>query len=206
MKIAVLASGSGTNLQALIDTLHRPSDVPVEIVVVLSDRNSAFALERARRAGIPTVVVPLKTYPTREAFDEAIERELEARGVELIVLAGFMRIFQGPFVRRHAGKIVNIHPALLPSFPGMHGISDALEYGVKVTGVTVHFVEEAVDGGPIIAQSVVCVEPDDTEDTLAAKVHAAEHRLYPEVVRAVAEGRIRVEGRKVWMIPAENPS
>jgi phosphoribosylglycinamide formyltransferase-1 len=201
MRIAVLASGNGSNLQALIDALHRAPDAPVEIVLVLSDRKSAYALERARQADIPTVVIRPRDFATREEFDEAIAREMEAHRVELIVLAGFLRIFQPPFVRRYFGRMVNVHPALLPSFPGMQGVRDALEYGVQVTGVSVHFVDEEVDAGPIIAQVPVCVSADDTEETLAARVHAAEHRLYPEVVRAIAEGRVRREGRRVRVEP-----
>jgi len=201
MRIGVFASGNGTNLQALIDTLHVPVEVPVEIVVVVSDRRTAYALQRARRAGIPTEIVRVQDYPTREAFDSAMSEVVEAYRVELLVLAGFMRIFQPAFVRKYAGRIVNIHPALLPSFPGMHGIRDALEYGVKVTGVTVHFVDEGMDTGPIIAQVPVFVEPDDTEESLAARIHAVEHRLYPEVVLAIAEGRVQIEGRRVRILP-----
>lgn len=201
MKIAVFASGNGSNLQALIDTLHTSPQVDVEIVVVISDRKRAYALERARRASIPTKVVRVHDYPTRDAFDAAISQIVEAYKAELLVLAGFMRLFQPAFVRRYAGRIVNIHPTLLPAFPGTHGIRDALEYGVKVTGVTVHFVDEGMDTGPIIAQVPVFVEPDDTEETLAARIHAVEHRLYPEVVRAIAEGRVRREGRHVRLLP-----
>lgn len=205
MKIAVFASGNGSNLQALIDTLHVPAEVDIEIVVVISDRKGAYALERARRASIPTVVVRVHDYPTRNAFDDAISHIVETYQAELLVLAGFMRLFQPAFVRRYAGRIVNIHPALLPAFPGTHGIRDALDYGVKVTGVTVHFVDEGMDTGPIIAQVPVFVEPDDTEETLAARIHAVEHRLYPEVIRALAEKRVHVEGRHVRIFPPKHP-
>lgn len=200
MRIGVFVSGSGTNLQALIDTLHSASDGIVEIAVVISDRRRAHALERARIASIPTEVVRVQDYPTRDAFDAAVSDIVESRGIELLVLAGFMRVFQPAFVRRYAGRIINIHPALLPSFPGTRGIHDALAYGVKVTGVTVHFVDEGMDSGPIIAQFPVAVESDDTEDTLAARIHAVEHRLYPEVVRAIAEGRVRLEGRRARVL------
>ena len=203
MKVGVLVSGSGSNLQALIDTLHVPESEPVEIALVVSDRRSAFALERARKAGIGTAVVKPRDYPSRGAFDEAITGHLESRGVELVVMAGFMRVLQPGFVRRWHGRLLNLHPALLPSFPGDSGIPDAVEYGVKVTGVTAHFVDEGVDTGPVIAQMPVFVQPDDTEETLAARIHAVEHRLYPEAVRAVVEGRARLEGRRVRVEPAD---
>ncbi|GIX06965.1 MAG: phosphoribosylglycinamide formyltransferase [Candidatus Poribacteria bacterium] len=203
MRIAVLASGFGSNLQALIDQLHAPPEVPIEIGLVLSDRPKAYALERARKAGIPTAIVRFRDYSDRRAFDAAIAEQIERHGCELIVLAGFMRILGPEFVRRYAGRVLNIHPSLLPAFPGTHGIRDALEYGVKVTGVTVHFVEEEVDAGPVIAQVPVFVDPEDTEETLAEKIHAQEHRIYPQVVLAVAEGRVRVEGRRVFVEPEE---
>ncbi|MBM3214781.1 phosphoribosylglycinamide formyltransferase [Candidatus Poribacteria bacterium] len=201
MRIAVLASGNGSNLQALIDRLHLDADAPVEIAVVVSDRKACYALERARAAGIPTATVRVQDHVNRDAFDAAVEAVLREHGVELIVLAGFMRVFQPSLVRRYRHRIVNIHPALLPSFPGTHGIRDAFEYGVRVTGVTVHFVDEGVDTGPIIGQVAVSIESDDTEDTLAERIHAAEHQLLPEVVRALAEGRVCVDGRRVRIAP-----
>ncbi len=203
MKVGVLVSGSGSNLQALIDALHLPDSESVDIALVLSDRRSAFGLERARKASIATAVVAPRDHPSRNAFDEAITGQLESHGVELVVLAGFMRVLQPAFVRRWHGHLLNLHPALLPSFAGDSGIRDAIDYGVKVTGVTVHFVDEGVDTGPVIAQMPVFVQPDDTEETLAARIHAVEHRIYPEVVRAVVEGRIRLEGRRVRVEPAD---
>jgi len=197
MRIAVLASGSGTNLQAIIDKLHKNPDVDIEIAVVISDNKKAYALERARKAGIPAVFVDMKKFPSREAFDDEIDRILESYGVELVVLAGYMKILQPKFVRKWRNKILNIHPALLPSFPGMHAVRQALDYGVKVTGVTIHFVDEGVDTGPIIAQEPVRVRDDDTEETLLERIHQVEHRLYPEVIKLYAEGKIEVEGRKV---------
>ncbi|MDA1190627.1 MAG: phosphoribosylglycinamide formyltransferase [Candidatus Poribacteria bacterium] len=203
MKIAVLASGSGSNLQALIDRVHTDPDAPVEIALVLCDRYKAHCLDRAKAAGIPTAVVRARDYPTREAFDDAIDAQLNARGVELIVLAGFMKLFQSAFVRRWDGRIVNTHPALSPAFPGAHSARDALEYGAKVTGVTFHFVDEGVDSGPVIAQFPIPIERDDTEETLMKRIQAVEHRMYPEVVRAMAEGRVRLEGRRVTVEPSD---
>ncbi|HID56984.1 TPA: phosphoribosylglycinamide formyltransferase [Candidatus Poribacteria bacterium] len=197
MKIGVLASGSGTNLQAIIDKLHKNEKVDVQIAVVISDNEHAYALERARKAGIPAVFIDMSRYPTREEFDEAIDRVLRRYGVELVVLAGYMKILQPPFVRKWRNRIMNIHPALLPSFPGTHAVRDALRYGVKITGVTIHFVDEGVDTGPIIAQIPVPVYDDDTEETLHNRIHVEEHKLYPEVIRLYAEGRISVRGRKV---------
>lgn len=197
MKIGVLASGSGTNLQAIIDKLHKNEEIDIQIAVVISDNEHAYALERARRAGIPAVFIDMSKFPTREEFDEEIDRVLREYGVELVVLAGYMKILQPPFVRKWRNRIMNIHPALLPAFPGTHAVRDALRYGVKITGVTIHFVDEGVDTGPIIAQVPVPVYDDDTEETLHNRIHVEEHKLYPEVIRLYAEGRISVRGRKV---------
>jgi phosphoribosylglycinamide formyltransferase 1 len=197
VKIAVLASGSGSNLQAILDALHDDPNAPIEVALVLADRRSAYALERAKAAGVPTRVVRPRDHATREEFDTQVAAALDEHGVEFIALAGFMRIFQREFVRRYAGRIINVHPALLPSFPGAHGIRDAFEHGVKVTGVTVHFVDEGVDTGPVIAQRAVPVDPGDTLESLEAKIHAVEHALFPAAIRAVAEGRARVDGRRV---------
>ncbi len=201
VKIAVLASGSGSNLQAILDALHDDPEALIEVALVVADRRSAYALKRAQDAGVPTRVVRPRDHATREEFDAEVAAALDEHGVELIVLAGFMRIFQPEFVRRYAGRIINIHPALLPSFPGAHGIRDALEHGVKVTGVTVHFVDEGVDTGPVIAQRAVPVDTDDTLDSLAEKIHVVEHSLFPAAIRAVAEGRAVVDGRRVRVAP-----
>ena len=197
MKIGVLASGSGTNLQAIIDKLHRDENMDIQIAVVISDNEHAYALERARRAGIPAVFIDMSKYPSREEFDEEIDKVLREYEVELVVLAGYMKVLQPPFVRKWRNRIMNIHPALLPSFPGTHAVRDALRYGVKITGVTIHFVDEGVDTGPIIAQVPVPVYDDDTEETLHNRIHVEEHKLYPEVIKLYAEGRISVRGRKV---------
>lgn len=196
LRVGVLASGRGTNLQALLDAAARP-DYPAEVVVVVSDREAAPALERARRAGVPAVHVNPKDYGDRDAYDAAVTRVLEAHGVGLVCLAGYLRILGPAFVRTWAGRVMNIHPSLLPAFRGLHAQRQALEYGVKVTGATVHFVDEGVDTGPIILQATVPVLPDDTEETLAARILAEEHRLYPEAVRLFAEGRLELRGRRV---------
>ncbi len=191
--IAVLASGSGTNLQALIDA----ADPAVDISVVVSDRPAATALERAAGAGIPTSIVPWSEHDSRESFSEAVRSEVEGHGAEAVVLAGFMRVLGAGMVAHFPNRILNIHPSLLPSFPGNDAISQALEHGVKVTGVTVHFVDELVDHGPIIAQRAVPVLPDDDRESLHRRIQVEEHDLYPKVVSALAAGRIEVEGTRV---------
>ena len=197
MKIAVLASGSGTNLQALIDQLHHDKNSGVQIAVVISDRRKAYALTRAKEAGIPTYVVRVRNFPDRDAFDAEISKILDGRGVELIVLAGFMKLFQPGFVRKYRNRIINIHPSLLPAFPGAHPVLDTLTYGVKVSGVTVFFVDEGVDAGPIVAQVSVPVFDHDDEESLLKRIHTEEHKLYPQVVRWYADGAIEIVGRKV---------
>ncbi len=196
LRVGVLASGRGSNLQALLDASARPG-FPARVVLVISDRERASALERAAGSGIPAVFVNPKDFGDRDAYDAAVNRLLEAQGVGLVCLAGFMRLLGAPFVRAWRGRIMNIHPALLPAFPGLHAPRQALDHGVKVSGATVHFVDEGLDSGPIILQSSVPVEPGDTEQTLAARVLVEEHRLYPEAVRLFAEGRLRIEGRRV---------
>ena len=197
MKIAVLASGSGTNLQALIDQLHHDKNSGVEIAVVISDRRKAYALTRAKEAGIPTHVVRVRDFPDRDAFDAEISKILDKCGVKLIVLAGFMKLFQPAFVRKYRNRIMNIHPSLLPAFPGAHSVPDTLAYGAKVSGVTVFFIDEGIDTGPIIAQASVPVFDDDDEESLFKRIHIEEHKLYPQVVRWYAEDKLEVVGRKV---------
>lgn len=195
-KFAVFVSGSGTNLQVIIDKV-KEGYIPGEIALVVSDNKDAYALERARRAGIPTFCFNPKDYKSREEYEKIIIEELERRGVEFIVLAGFMRVLTPFFVRRYKNRILNIHPALLPSFPGTHGVRDALNYGVKVTGVTVHFVDEGVDTGPIILQEAEKVRDDDTEESLHQRLHKIEYRLYPLAIKLFIEGKLEIEGRKV---------
>ncbi|MCZ6680606.1 MAG: phosphoribosylglycinamide formyltransferase [Candidatus Poribacteria bacterium] len=197
MKIAVFVSGSGTNLQVLIDQLHRDNTSGIEISVVISDRKKAYALTRAKEAGIPIYVVRVGDFPDRNAFDAAISRIIDEHEVELIVVAGFMKLFQPVFVQKYRNRIINIHPSLLPAFPGAHPVPDTLAYGVKVSGVSVFFVDEGVDAGAIIAQVPVTVSDDDDEESLLARIHVEEHRLYPQVIRWYAAGRLQIVGRKV---------
>ena len=197
MKIAVLASGSGTNLQALIDQIHQDENSGVEIAVVISDRRKAYALTRAKKTGIPAHVVRVRDFPDRDTFDAEISKILDRCEVELIVLAGFMKLFQPAFVRKYRNRIINIHPSLLPAFPGAHPVHDTLTYGVKVSGVSVFFVDEGVDVGPIIAQVSVPVFDDDDEESLLKRVHIEEHKLYPQVIRWYAAGVLEVVDRKV---------
>lgn len=192
-RVGVLVSGRGTNLQALIDRVHRREGI--EIVAVASNRADAQALERARRAGIETAVFSASSYADRAARDRALGDWLAQRAVDLVVLAGFMEILSAEFVDRFRWRIVNVHPALLPAFPGTRAIEQALEYGVKVTGVTVHFVDEGVDTGPIILQEAVPVPYSRDVSELEERIHAVEHRLLPEAVRLIARGAVRPDER-----------
>ena len=201
LKIAVLVSGSGTNLQTLIEQLHQDETSGIQIAAVISDRQKAFALTRAKRAGIPTHVVKAQDYENRYDFDAAISRLIECYAVELIVLAGFMKLFQPAFVRKYRNRIINVHPTLVPAFPGAHPIADTFAYGVKIAGVTVHFVDEGVDSGPLIAQSAVPVLDTDDADSLHNRIQIEEHKLYPEVIKWYAQGRLKIEGRKVIVKP-----
>jgi len=201
-RVGVLASGGGTNLQALIDADASGALGPARLVAVGSNVAGCGALDRARGAGLDTFVVEHRGYPTREAFDRALVAELRARRVDLVVLAGFMRILTPEFVDAFAGRLINIHPSLLPAFPGVHSQKQAFDYGVKVTGCTVHFVELGVDSGPIIAQSVVPVLDSAHAERLRLRILAEEHKLLPSVVRSLAEGRVIVQGRRVQVTPA----
>lgn len=191
--IAVLASGSGTNLQVLIDT----PDIRPRIQLVVSDKPEAIALQRAKVAGIPTSAVRWEDHANREGFSAAVADVIEDAGAKGVVLAGFMRILSSSFIDRFHNRILNIHPSLLPSFPGARAVEEALEHGVKVSGVTVHFVDEQVDHGPIIAQRPVPVFAEDDEESLHSRIQVEEHLLYPEVVRAFVRGELSVQGRKV---------
>ncbi|HOX54790.1 MAG: phosphoribosylglycinamide formyltransferase [Candidatus Omnitrophica bacterium] len=195
MNFAVFASGNGTNLQAIIKALKK-GKINANLALVLSDNKEAYALKRAKRAKIKTVVVEAKNFSSREDYDAEIVKILEQEKIDFIVLAGFMRIITSVLINNFRNKILNIHPALLPSFKGTHAIVDAFNYGVKVTGVTVHFVDEKMDHGPIILQGSVKVEEDDTAETLEAKIHKIEHKIYPEAIRLFSEGKIKIEGRK----------
>ena len=198
-KAGVLVSGRGSNLQAVLDRIA-DGYLPLEIGVVISDKADAYALERAANVGIKTVVVARKECASKEEFEDRIHAALVEAGCELVVLAGFMRILSGNFVSKWHNKIINIHPALLPSFPGLDGQGQALEYGVKFTGCTVHFVDEGTDTGPIILQKVVPVLDDDTHETLAARILEQEHKAMPEALKLWAEGKLVIEGRKVKIL------
>ena len=192
----MLCSGQGTNLQALLDAV-RAGRLRARIAVVVSDRAGASALTRARRAGIPAVFVDPTRSSSREAFDHRLLDVLDAYRVRLVCLAGFMQILSPAFVRRFPNRILNIHPALLPAFPGAHAIRDALAWGAKVTGVTVHLVDERVDHGPILLQEAVGIRAREAHASLLARVHRVEHRLYPEAVALMLSGRVRLAGRRV---------
>lgn len=196
-RVAVLASGTGTNLQAIIDQLHdepAAAEGPtVKVVGVGSDRGDAMALERARAAGIETAIFAAAEHDDRAARDHAIGDWLERRRVDLVALAGYMQLLSPELLARFPNRFVNVHPALLPAFPGLDAIGQALEYGVRITGVTVHFVDEGIDTGPIILQRPVPVPPDRDRDALEAAIHATEHALYPQAIRLIAAGRVSVE-------------
>jgi len=192
-RMGVFVSGSGSNLQALIDA-KIPS---VEIVVVVSNNPDAYAIERAKKNRIPVEVIDHRNYSSREDFEREIQKRLDQYKVDLIALAGFMRILTPLFIRNYKNRIMNLHPALLPSFPGTNAVKQALMYGVKFTGCTVHFVDEGVDTGPIILQAVVPIYDTDTEESLLERIHKEEHRIYPEAVRLFGEGKLRIEGRRV---------
>ena len=199
MNIAVFCSGSGTNLQAIIEA-HKRGRIKADLKLVVSDVPDCFALTRAKKNGIKALVVERKNFNLKEDFEGEILKNLKKEKIELIVLAGYMRLLSPDFIRAYKDKILNIHPALLPSFKGTHGIKDAFEYGVKVTGLTVHFVTHDMDAGPIILQSPVMVKEDDTEEMLADAIHREEHKIYPEAIRLFVEGKLRIEGRKVVIL------
>jgi len=192
-RIAVLASGSGTNLQALLDDRA----VGPCVTLVISDIPSAFALDRARARGVRAVVLEPSHYPDPKAHDLALEHLLEEEGIELVLLAGYMRILGPNVVRAFADRVMNVHPALLPAFPGAHAVRDALEWGARVTGATVHLVDEEVDHGPVVLQEAVEILDDDDERSLHARIQEVEHRLFPLAARLLAEGRLEVDGRRV---------
>ena len=200
LRIGVLASGGGTNLQAIIDRCLDGS-LDAEIAVVICNNPGAGALDRAAKAGIATLVINHRDYSEREAFDQAVVAALKDVGVELVVLAGFMRIITQTFIDAYPNRVINIHPALLPSFPGLHVQQQAIDYGARFSGCTVHFVDGGVDTGPIIIQAVVPVLQDDTADTLAARILEQEHLIYPRAIQLIAEGRVQVNGRNVTIVP-----
>jgi phosphoribosylglycinamide formyltransferase 1 len=193
--IGVLISGRGTNLQALIDAVGNGS-LHVRIAVVISNREDAPGLARARDAGIETLILSHRAFPDRDAFDAAVASELTSRGVQLVCLAGFMRLVGQRLLAAFPNAILNIHPSLLPAFPGVDAQEQAIRHGVRISGATVHLVTDELDAGPIVVQAAVPVRPDDTADTLAARILVEEHRLYPEAVRLVVSGTWRLDGRR----------
>jgi phosphoribosylglycinamide formyltransferase-1 len=200
-KIAVLLSGRGSNFEALADSVAEGRIPNAEMAIVLSNREGAPGIEKARARGIPVRVIPSKGLE-REAYDRLLIAALEEAQVELVCLAGFMRLLSPLFIDRFRGRILNIHPSLLPAFPGLEAQRQALEHGVQFAGCTVHFVDETLDGGPILLQAVVPVHGDDTAESLAARILAEEHRIYSAAVRIVLEGRYRIDGRRVVFLPA----
>jgi len=196
LKLGVLISGNGSNLQSIIDHIEKGS-LRAIIKIVISNNPDAYGTIRAKKHGIPVVILKHTDFKNKEDFDLELIKILKSNNVDLVILAGFMRILTPAFLKAFSHKIMNIHPALLPSFPGIHGQKQAVEYGVKISGCTVHFVDEGVDTGPIIIQSAVKVLDDDTEETLAARILKKEHMIYPQAIQLFAEGKIEIQGRKV---------
>ena len=203
-KIAVLLSGGGSNLQSIIDSIES-GDIAVKIGVIISNKEDAYGLTRAANHGIPSEFINHKDYDGRESFEKKLIEILEGYGIELVVLAGFMRVLTPLFVNHFHHRIINIHPAILPSFPGTQGQKQAFDYGVRFSGCSTHFVDEGTDTGPIILQAIVPVLPDDTIETLGARILKEEHRIFPESLRLWSQGRLVIEGRKVRILP-ESPS
>ena len=200
LRFGILISGSGSNLQAILDACDTGA-IEGEVAVVISNKGDAYGLERARDAEVAAVHIDPKAFADRAAYDHAVRMALDEHDVDYVVMAGYMKLLGAEVLGAYPMRVVNIHPALLPSFPGAHGIRDAFDHGVKVTGVTVHFADEQFDQGPIIAQSCVPIAEGDTIEELESRIHAVEHVLYPQVLAAIAEGRVLVEGRKVRVPP-----
>lgn len=196
LKLGVLASGGGTNLQSIIDQCQQ-QQIDAEIVLILCNNPDAGALIRASKADLPHTCINHRDFPDRQTFDRAVVSALQEAGVELVVLAGFMRIISEEFLTAFPQRVINIHPALLPAFPGLHVQKKALEYGARFSGCTVHFVDGGVDTGPIITQAVVPILEDDSEESLSARILQQEHQVYPRAIQLIAEGRVRIDGRKV---------
>ncbi len=202
-KIAVLISGGGSNLQSIIDSVES-GYIKIEISVVVSNKEEAYGLTRARNHGIPAEIIRHGDYQSREEFETRLIEILDGYGVDLVVLAGFMRVLTPFFVNHYHHRIINIHPALLPSFPGTHGQKQALDYGVRFSGCTTHFVDEGTDTGPIIIQAVVPVLSEDTEESLGSRILKEEHRIFPESIKLWSEGRLQIEGRRVRILPGNS--
>jgi phosphoribosylglycinamide formyltransferase-1 len=196
LKLGVLASGRGSNLQAIVDEIE-VGRLNATIKIIIVDNPDAYAIERAKKHGIEYLVMSPKEYSSKDDYFVKIAEELKKRDVGLVILAGFMRIVRKPLIDTFPNRVMNIHPALLPAFPGLHGQRQAIEYGAKISGCTVHFVDEGMDTGPIIIQAAVPVSQDDTEETLSERILKLEHKIYPEAIRLFSEGMIEVEGRSV---------
>ena len=198
VNIGVLASGRGTNLQAIIEAI-KEGRIEGKIGIVISDNRDAFALKRAKQNNIETEYINFKSFKNREDYDKKIIECLKEKDVDLVVLAGYMRILSSHFIKMYKNRIMNIHPALLPSFPGLHAQKQAVEHGAKISGCTVHFVDEGVDSGPIILQKAVEVSDDDTEESLAERILKEEHQIYPQAIQLFSEDRLAIKGRRVFI-------
>lgn len=201
MRFAVFISGNGSNLQAIIDAV-KAGEIKAELALVVSSNDKAYGLKRAEAAGIKAVVFDPKSYTNKQSVDRDIIIKLKEEAIDFIVLAGYLRLLTPYFLKHYPNKVLNIHPSLLPSFKGMEGIKDAFTYGVKVTGVTVHFVNEKMDNGPILMQDSLKIYEDDTLESLEAKIHKLEHRIYPKAIAVFVEGRYKIKLRKVHLLPA----
>lgn len=200
MNIAVFVSGNGTNLQAIIDAAKK-GRIKSGIALVVSDSKDAYALKRAEKAGLKTLVLNPEDFRSKEDFDKEIVINLKKHNIGLVALAGYMRLLSPYFIKEYRNRILNVHPALLPSFKGKDGVKDALDYGVKVTGPTVHFVTENVDSGPIVSQAAVLVKDGDTEESLRERIHKEEHKIYTKAIKDFVEGRLEITGRNVVLTP-----
>lgn len=204
LHIAALASGTGSNVNAILDAIEK-GGLDARLRIVLANKTDAPVLEKAGKRGVPVWARDHRAYPSREAFDQAMLAEIRRAGADTVVLAGYMRLLSPAFIQAFPGRVLNIHPSLLPSFPGAHGGRDALEYGVRFTGATVHFVDEVMDNGPVIIQAAVPVSANDTQESLMPRIHALEHRIYPQALQWLAQGRLTISGRRVTLLPAKQP-
>ncbi len=204
LKAAILASGNGSNAQRFFDMAARGT-LDIDIRLVLCNRPGAGVLERAQKAGVPSLCLDHKTFPSREAFDRAMIRAIREAGADTVVLAGYMRLLTNAFLQAFPGRVINIHPALLPAFPGLDGVSDAVNYGVTIAGCTVHFVDEIMDHGEVIIQAAMPHAAGESAEDLRARIHEAEHRIYPQALQWLAEGRISRSGREVFLAPGGRP-
>ncbi|MBL7081209.1 MAG: phosphoribosylglycinamide formyltransferase [Candidatus Omnitrophica bacterium] len=200
MNIAIFASGQGTNFSAIVRQIKK-GRIPADIRLLVCDNPRAYVIKRAERARIKIALILREEFGSRKEFENKIIRALEKNNIKLIVLAGFMRILSARFIKRFRNRILNVHPAILPSFKGAHAIADAFSYGVKITGVTIHFVDQKIDHGPIILQGAIKVKATDTEESLEARIHRLEHKLYPEAIKLFSQGRLKIKGRRAWIIP-----